>query len=225
VRPLRFAVFVALASAIFVALGRLWVRSLDQGSATPVERVLHAGTGAVGVAIAGATRELRAHQLSTRTQVVSAALVGARTGVRAAHHVAKAHVEGAVHATTAAVVYHPTLPHTEPTVRHAPTPAPKPAPKASPKPTPTPKPTPKPAPNPAPEPAPAPTPAPTPTPAPAPAPTPEPTPAPTSEPQPASTPPTPPAGDDQNEDSKPGWGWGDKNHDHTGPPGHGPGSR
>ena len=201
-RPLRFAVFVALASAICVALGRLWVRSLDQGSATPVERVLHAGTGAVGVAIAGASRELRAHRLSTHTQVVSAALVGARTGVRAGQHLAKAHLEGVVHSTTVAVAYHPTLPQTSPTVRHAPAPVPKAAPRAAPRPKPKPKPAPKPSTSP---------PARTPTPAP--------------EPQPDSAPPTPPPADDQNPDSKPGWGWGDKNHDHTGPPGHGPGSR
>ena len=137
-RPLRFALFVALASAIFVALGRLWVRSLDQGSATPVERVLHAGTGAVGVAIAGASRELRVHQLSTRTQVVGAALVGARTGVRAARHIPATHVEGAAHSSTVAVAYHPTLPQPTPTVRRAPTPAPKPSPKPAPKPAPKP---------------------------------------------------------------------------------------
>ena len=85
-RPLRFAIFVACASAICIALGRLWVQSLDQGSAGPVARVLHAGTGAVGVAIAGVDRQLRAHRLSTprRRQIIDAAAIVARPGSQSA---------------------------------------------------------------------------------------------------------------------------------------------
>ena len=99
-------------------------------------------------------------------------------------------------------------------------------------------PKPKPAPNPVPEPTPAPAPAPAPPPtttseptppAQPPAPPVEPTPTPAAPPSPAPAPPAPtPApsggdGDDQGGatgDTRPGNGWGDPNHDHTGPPGH-----
>jgi hypothetical protein len=117
----------------------------------------------------------------------------------------------------------------KPTPTAKPTPAPKPKPKPKPKPTPTPTPTPPaPAPTPSPPtPAPVPTPTPTSTPTPTPTtatpkptPTPAPTPTtpappvtqpePTPEPTPATTPP---------DEGRPGWGKGDKNHEHTGPPG------
>ena len=83
----------------------------------------------------------------------------------------------------------------------------RPTPKSTPKPTPAPVPTP-----PAPEPPVPPTPTPAAPPSPAPAP-PAPTPAPTDG-----------GDDDQGEDSgdtRPGNGWGDRNHEHTGPPGRG----
>jgi len=100
----------------------------------------------------------------------------------------------------------------------------------------TPKPKPKPAPEPTPTPAPAPTPPPPTTPEPSPPQPPEqppepptqPTPTPAAPPAPAPAPPAPtPAknegdDDDQSEDSgetRPGNGWGDRNHEHTGPPG------
>ena len=95
---------------------------------------------------------------------------------------------------------------------------PKPRPK--PKPAPSPKPTPKPTPRPSPE------------PSPVPAPEPKPSPAPTepsagSPPEAAPTagdtasPPTEPgpAQQDDRGDERPGWGKGDANHIHTGPPG------
>ena len=54
------------------------------------------------------------------------------------------------------------------------------------------------------------------------APVPQPAPEPTPEPLPTTDPAPPPTASD--EDSRPGWGCGDKNHEHTGPPGHdGPG--
>lgn len=92
----------------------------------------------------------------------------------------------------------------------------RPTPKSTPKPTPAPVPTP-----PAPEPTP---------PAPPPEPPVLPTPTPAAPPSPAPAPPAPtPAptdggDDDQGEDSgdtRPGNGWGDRNHEHTGPPGRG----
>jgi len=90
--------------------------------------------------------------------------------------------------------------------------------------------TPAPAPKPAPKPNPAPPP-PTTTPEPTPPPQPpeQPTPTPAAPPTPAPTPPPPTPtqgggdGDDQGGDTgdtRPGNGWGDQNHDHTGPPGH-----
>jgi len=91
------------------------------------------------------------------------------------------------------------------------TPAPKPAPKPNPAPTPPPTTT---------------TPEPTPPP---PQPPEQPTPTPAAPPTPAPTPPPPTPtqgggdGDDQGGDTgdtRPGNGWGDQNHDHTGPPGH-----
>jgi hypothetical protein len=79
----------------------------------------------------------------------------------------------------------------------APTPAPQPSPKPRPKPTPAPKPTPPPT-----------TQQPEQAPAAAPPSTPQPAPAPTDQ-----------QGNGPPETSKPGWGHGDKNHDHDGPPG------
>jgi outer membrane biosynthesis protein TonB len=109
--------------------------------------------------------------------------------------------------------------------------------------TPTPKPSPTPTPTPPPPPPPAPAPEPTPTPT-TPEPTPpvqppppseppvQPVPTPAAPPPPAPAPPaptTPTTGDDDgdqgedtdgNGDTRPGNGWGDQNHEHTGPPGH-----
>ena len=98
----------------------------------------------------------------------------------------------------------------------------------------TPKPVPKPVPEPAPAPAPAPVPPVTTTSEPTPPPQPpsppvEPTPTPAAPPSPAPAPPAPapaPSGDgdddqgDDTGDTRPGNGWGDRNHDHAGPPGH-----
>src|SRR5439155_10229813 len=97
-------------------------------------------------------------------------------------------------------------------------PRPSRSPEPSPVPAPTPKPTPKPTPTPAPTPAPpTPAPAPTPTPAPTPAPAPAPTPPVVASVTPPVTPPPPPPPDQSQ--TKPGHGYGDKNHDHSGPPG------
>ena len=101
-----------------------------------------------------------------------------------------------------------TTPHA--TLTPAPAPAPKPAPKPNPAPTPPPTTT-------------------TPEPTPPPQPPEQPTPTPAAPPTPAPTPPPPTPtqgggdGDDQGGDTgdtRPGNGWGDQNHDHTGPPGH-----
>lgn len=89
-----------------------------------------------------------------------------------------------------------------------------------------PKPTPTPAPAPAPSPAPTPAEPTTPPPAEPPA---EPTPTPAVPPTPAAVPPAPSVtptdgGDDdqdsESNDARPGNGWGDQNHEHTGPPGY-----
>jgi len=76
-----------------------------------------------------------------------------------------------------------------------------------------------PAPKPKPQPAPHPSGGPAPKPAPAPAPTP-PAPAPSSSPPSAAPQPAPPpetSHEDPPDGTKPGWGHGDKNHDHSGP--------
>jgi hypothetical protein len=250
VRPLRFAIFVACASAICIALGRLWVQSLDQGSGGPVARVFHAGTGAVGVAIAGVDRQFQAHRLATprRRQIIEAAEIMARPDAPSTLQtnriartvgVAVARTPPAAHrATPKAPVAQPqAIPVVNVTPTPKPVPAPKPKPKPKPKPSPAPTPTPAPTPAP-PVPAP-PTPAP-PTPAP---PTPAPpAPAPPAPPAPAPSPPNPvpptppspgvptaPAPQPPDSptpplppdgDTRPGYGYGDDNHEHTGPPGH-----
>jgi outer membrane biosynthesis protein TonB len=95
--------------------------------------------------------------------------------------------------------------------------------------TPTPKPTPKPKPKPVPTPVPTPAPTPPTPPAPPSEPPAEPTPMPAAPPSPAPAPaapnPVPTDGDDDDQgqgsgDTRPGNGWGDRNHEHTGPPGH-----
>lgn len=97
-----------------------------------------------------------------------------------------------------------------------PPPAPPTAPVAPPTPSP-PAPTPTPPPPAAPSPPSAPAPAPAPSP-PKPHPKPAPTPAPPAPAPPPESPPSTPGGP-STETSKPGWGKGDENHDHTGPPG------
>lgn len=101
------------------------------------------------------------------------------------------------------------VPQVTPVVRHV-----TPAPPSKPKPKPVAPPTPTPAPTPAPAPAPAPTPPPTPPVAATPVVT---TAAPPTETTPTTPPPPPTTTPDDS--SKPGYGNGDKNHDHTGPPG------
>ena len=105
-----------------------------------------------------------------------------------------------------------------------PTPAPKPTPKPTPAPTPAPTPQPPAPQTPPTQPAqtppvaaqPQPSPSPSPSPSPEPKPPPKPDPKPEPKPEPPPTPQPPPSGSG---DDKPGWGDGDKNHDHTGPPG------
>jgi len=99
------------------------------------------------------------------------------------------------------------VPHVTPVIRSVTPAAPKPKPVTPP--------------TPAPAPAPAPTPAPTPAPAAAPAP-PAATPVVTVTPPPTATTPAappPPPTTPPDDNSKPGNGYGDTNHDHTGPPG------
>jgi len=55
---------------------------------------------------------------------------------------------------------------------------------------------------------------------PRPIPEPKPEPEPEPEPEPHPEPPFGPPGDEPDDDCKPGWGWGDANHCHSGPPGH-----
>jgi len=99
---------------------------------------------------------------------------------------------------------------TAPPAKPKPSPAPKPNPPSPTPPAPAPKP-------PAPQP-------PTPTPTAPPPPTPQtPTPTPPLPPAPAAPPAAPPADSSGSADrSRPGWGHGDDNHDHGGPPGHKP---
>jgi hypothetical protein len=249
VRPLRFAVFVAVVSAICVLLGRLWVHSLDDGTqSTPVERVLRAGTGAVAVAIAGVDAQVaRARARAAARHQLRAIDVGQRIRQRQSP-ADPAETQGApvlvvahavnpkpvVHTATAAPTTAPKpqakpSPAAKPNPAHSPTPRPKPTPKPPKKPkapkSPKPPATPTPQPPAPPEPAPAPTQPTAPEPTPPPPPTPEPpdvAPAPS---QPAPEPPgtnepTPPTEPPSGGDSRPGWGHGDDNHDHTGPPGH-----
>jgi len=106
---------------------------------------------------------------------------------------------------------------TPPHASHTPKPKPKPTPKPEPTPTPAPPTTTTPEPGPPPA-------------APPPEPPVQPTPTPAALPTPTPAPPAPtPAqgdgdgDDDQGEDAggtRPGNGWGDPNHEHTGPPGH-----
>jgi len=131
-----------------------------------------------------------------------------------------AHAPRPVYVVPKAVVAHVVPAQTAtPHASNTPKPQPKPAPKPKPTPAPTPEPTPPPTPPPA-------SPAP---PAQPPTPPVQPTPTPAAPPSPAPTPPAPTPvqsggdGDDQGEDAgdtRPGNGWGDRNHDHTGPPGH-----
>src|SRR3954469_15152842 len=53
VRPLRLAVWIAIGTALAIALGQLWLRSLDGRRVPSIERAARAGSDAVGVAIAG----------------------------------------------------------------------------------------------------------------------------------------------------------------------------
>jgi hypothetical protein len=258
VRPLRFAFFVAVVTAICVALSRLWVHSLDEGSSPPIERILNAGTGAVAVAIAGVdARVARAEQLqraAAARAVIRHRSRAVRHHPRPARHVVVQHVAPAPLVVEPAPVAperqaapkpervsHPkpapvrvAAPAPRPSKPPAPAaPAPKPAPKPKPKPhappppppqqpQPQPPAPPEPAPAPAPPASPEPTPPPPPPPAPsappdvAPPPPAQPTPAPPDNGQP-TPPPEPPPPDDN---TRPGWGNGDDNHDHTGPPGH-----
>ncbi|MGH3001191.1 MAG: hypothetical protein ACRDM1_00715, partial [Gaiellaceae bacterium] len=212
-RPLRFAAFVASVTALAIALGHLWLQSIDRRPGISLERAARAGSAAVGVAIAGLDRRTpHASGLG-----VEAAVKRRQTRTRAVHHRRRVVHRAAVpssprHATVAVVssavqpVWHPAAPApvavakpAKPKPKAAPTPKPKPASKPKPAPKPEPVPAPAPAPIPQPTPQPAPTPAPIPAPPPAPAPTPAPTPttpvtppaAPT--PPPATLPATPPA--------------------------------
>jgi hypothetical protein len=107
----------------------------------------------------------------------------------------------------------PVAPKVTPAVRHV-----TPAPPTKPKPVvpPAPAPTPTPSPTPTPTPTPAPTPAPTPPVAAAPVVT---TTTPPTETTPTTPAPPPPPTTPPDDNSKPGNGYGDQNHDHTGPPG------
>jgi hypothetical protein len=248
VQPFRLASIVATTTAVVVGFGQLWLRSLDArvteidaGSRARFDTFGFDTVGGVSVAglpgpeykpVRGRARsavraaahhptaprriEVRSGRVSTgHASLASAPLP---TAPRAAQPSAPAK-----HAT-------PTPVKVTPRAKPAPKPRPKPKPAPAPAPVPTPAPTPQPTPAataPASQPPAAATPAPpavTPVHGPTPAPTPAPTPTPAqptpSQPTPSTPSSTPPASDS----SRPGWGWGDKNHDHTGPPSHGGGS-
>jgi hypothetical protein len=214
VRPLRFAVIVG-AIASFAASGRLWFGALSPGtpellppSPEPHRIVLTPATPVVVHAASLPTRTaapLRRHH-TAKTQHPSSDARGVAT---------------AAGPLISPVVYHPQAPVHHTVAAPSATP-PKPKPKSKPTPvTPTPSPSPPPAQQPSPpsQPTAAVSQPSTETPAPpssssAPASTPS-TPAPTETPPGGGSSSPPP----QASDSRPGWGLGDDNHVHTGPPG------
>jgi hypothetical protein len=250
VQPFRFATLVATTTAVVVGLGQLWLRSLDT-RITVIDPGAGFRFDAVGgVSVAGLPgTDFGASRRTVAKDATRHRATPKRVAVRQSHQsgrfsTGRASLASAPLPTVSRAV-HPASPvahATPPRVNVAPHPKPKPKPKSPPTPSPKPTPTPTPAP------APTPTPTPAPTPTPTPAPTPQPTPAPAPAPAPAPPAPTPPAPTpvpatqapavpaDQpavpaspstaaaSESSRPGWGWGDKNHDHTGPPGNGGGS-
>jgi hypothetical protein len=234
--PMRLAIFAASAIAAVTMIGDLWLRVSDSENffadlprPLPHSRI-------VGVAVApGLPNSLHAASTTKRRQEaprrIETVPLKNRTLEPFAPPSTGTHAQdgygGARTAPTNAVA-----------TPARPTAQPKPKPK--PKPTPTPAPPTKPTSPPAPAPAPTPAPAPAPTPAPAPAPAPAPTqsdvpPTPqvseqTSNSTGGSLPPSPPPSTTPSDpeppppspipepESRPGWGRGDKNHDHTGPP-------
>ena len=219
---LPFGLLLAALAASAILSAYLWLRALGAGPTSPVRPL----------SLMPAERR----SVETLPGIVLPAPATARPTVARKHPVrarAAAHrrpspprvVETSAAAPPTAQLVSAPVPRSTP----APSPAPSPRPSPSPKPSPAPPQPAPPAPNP-----PAPTPSPSPPqPAPSPpqpAPTPPapepaaaavpPSPAPQNSPpesQPASTPPS-------SESSKPGWGCGDKNHTHTGPPGNGSGN-
>jgi hypothetical protein len=213
---------VALATGCFVVTGELWSSALNPSPTivfpTPVQpppRLLpgdlsrHGPPGILRLKPVPTYPIPRAKRLTHGHYGAEARRGGA------AHHAGRTSVVARQRPSTPAVA--PTAPSPVlapvPTPVPAPPPKPAPGPKAPPAPPKSPGPPTPPAPTPTPGPATPPTPTP---PAPPPAPSSPPTPPPASTPEPPPpTPPTPtPA-----PDTRPGNGYGDTNHTHTGPPG------
>lgn len=189
------ALRLCLLVAAGVTSGYLW-RAAFEASSPPEQRVA-ATPRIVHPAPAPPTVHIAPHHLTAPAK-------------RAATHRTVTHT--VVHTTAASpstLVSQPVAAPAQPTTPSGP----------SPKPTPTPQPAPKPKPKPAPKPSPVP---PPPTTTPTPTTTPQPVAAPpvqqpTTSPPPTTTP--PPVQQPADDGSRPGWGKGDKNHDHTGPGG------
>jgi hypothetical protein len=226
-------VFVGAAlAATFTTRASLSPMDTDMG--TPITRVYEGARAVDGVVVARLESALREraheHQLALTADRARVRRLEQERRIRLAAAAAERRAARRA-AAVVPVVATPVRATPQPVVRISvtvkpalgPHPSTKPRPVAKPKPTLTPKPRPKPEPEPTPAPAPAPTPAPVPAPEPTPTPTPTPTPeAPTvpATPEPTPTPapaPEPPAEEPQ--DTRPGWGNGDPNHVHTGPPG------
>jgi outer membrane biosynthesis protein TonB len=229
-RSLRWALCAVLVSPLALAAGRLSskedsIRDEPVASSGPRDVAVVVVTphdpvpGGVGQLIEAPSAPPRAAQLAlARAATHPSGVRGRRTTVTnqlAVYRVGRAAV------VTKTFSPHPSAPAAPPPARPKPSPAPpKPAPKPAPKPKPKPGPTPSPPPAPVPPPPAAP-------PAPAPAP-PVPPPAPPVAVTPA--PPAPPplttsaaepaaAAPASDGSTRPGNGYGDQNHEHTGPPG------
>jgi len=203
VRLLWVPLLLAPAGVVFVAT-RTTIDPIAGAERLEVVPHLSAAIALPSAAI-GITTPARHVTVHTRRRVRHPVVKGAKTRIAAAPRPVYVVPRTAVTNTAPAV----TAPHASHT--------PKPKPRPEPKPTPTPAPPTTTTPEPAPPPA-------APPPEPPVQPTPTPAALPTSTPAPPA--PTPAQGDgddDQGEDAggtRPGNGWGDPNHEHTGPPGH-----
>jgi hypothetical protein len=239
VRALRFTLVVLMLSPLVVAAMRL--RSHERGGPTtlgasaPRDAAVHARTLATfalphePAARAHPRARVRPRTVSrpprrrraTPVPSAQAQLVSLQLSPRPAD----------IPARPTAAKRSPPRVHTHRAVAPGATPSPTPRPRPKPAPTPPPKPPPKPRPKPSPSPGATPAPAPPPatppaasppsTPGPAPAPSPPPpTPAPPAPPTPATPPTVATTNQPGSTSTRPGNGYGDRNHTHTGPPGH-----
>jgi hypothetical protein len=209
VSPLRLIVLLAAAGASLAAAGRLWFSALTPRTATPnaqLEPNRIVWDSPARIRVAPDLKEL----LQPQTQPVRRHTPAKRARARKAQH--------GVHAATTQYASLTTPPAQRPGPAHRPSPAPKP-PVTKPKPVPAPEPTPTPTPTPVP---PVVTPPPPTQPVAAPverepASSPPPATPPPATPPPVTPPPVTPAVEPP--ETRPGHGYGDQNHVHTGPPG------